>query len=149
MKKQYRPNYKKLYPGVKISAEVLAVLKKSDHRMEYETYHIKNELHRTMPSGEKIITPAREISYELLLKYGYAPIDTSPSPEEQVLQTATINELQRCIALLDKAEQSLIRALFFEDLTEREYAQRTGQQHQSVNEHKQRILKKLKNMINI
>ena len=149
MKRKYRPNYKKLYPGVEISEEVLSVLKKSDQRMEYETYHIKNELHRTLPSGEIIVTPAREISYNLLLKRGYAPIDTSPTPEELMMQTETMNELHRCITLLDEAEQSLIRALFFEDKTEREYAKGTGRQHQSVNEHKQRILKKLKKMISI
>jgi hypothetical protein len=41
---KFRPDYAKLYPGIHISAEVMAVLKKGDRKEEYQEYDLKRKI---------------------------------------------------------------------------------------------------------
>ena len=68
---------------------------------------------------------------------------SAPPPEEVVLKQIEIMELHQCLDLLDAEERMLIDALFFEGLTEREYSQRSGIPQKTINDRKNRILKKL------
>ena len=68
MAKPYRlPDFKKIYPEA--SEEVIAVLKTTERKMQYQEYDLKAE--RTIIDKEKqtvTVIPSREDSYERLLE---------------------------------------------------------------------------------
>lgn len=68
-----------------------------------------------------------------------------PDPEAGYLQKETIAELYQAISRLSDAEKELIHYIFFEEWTVREYAEKLGKPHTSVQYRKKKILEKLKN----
>ena len=56
-------------------------------------------------------------------------------------------KLHDCLGLLHDGERALIRALFFEGKTEREYSAETGIPQQTINSRRARILTKLKKLM--
>ena len=99
-------------------------------------------------NGLPVLLPEHETSLDRLIEEDWDFISSSPSPEEHFFAAGDSEpaKLRRCIALLTDDEQSLIKALFFGGLTEKAYAEILGVKQQSVNERKQRILKKIKNI---
>ena len=71
----------------------------------------------------------------------------SPSVEDYVLEKIKKEQLHSCLSLLTNAERDLIYALYFENLTEREYAARIGVSQTSVNRRKHKIEEKLQKMM--
>ena len=71
----------------------------------------------------------------------------SPSVEDYVLEKIKKEQLYFCLSLLTNAERDLIYALYFENLTEREYAARIGVSQTSVNRRKHKIEEKLQKMM--
>lgn len=67
-----------------------------------------------------------------------------PDPEAGYLQKETIAELYQAISRLSDAEKELIHYIFFEEWTVREYAEKLGKPHTSVQYRKKKILEKLK-----
>lgn len=147
--KKYRPDYAALYPDVKISGDVLDALKTSDYKIEYMEHDLKRE--RFVVDEElcaAIFLPSREDSLERLLDADMQFRDESASPEELVIETLYIQELccelHRCLALLDSDEQALIHALFYDGLTEREYAKEIHRSKTAIHARKVNALDKLK-----
>ena len=65
----YYPDYEKMYPGVKITPEVLAALRASDRQMRRFESELKTE--RFEADNEKQVArfiPSREDSYERLVE---------------------------------------------------------------------------------
>lgn len=147
-KRKCRPDYGKLYPGVDLNKEVLDVLKKSDRKMEYMEYDLKAERSMKDKSGKIFgMLPGREDSFERLLETDTQFISEELSPEQLLEKRLEADKLYRCLKLLDEDERALIHALFFDGLTEQEYAAKTGRKQQSINERKLRILNKLKKLL--
>ena len=59
------------------------------------------------------------------------------------------SELHRCLDLLTSEERNLIQALFYDELTETEYAHLMDTTKEGVNAEKNRILAKLRKSWNI
>ncbi len=74
-------------------------------------------------------------------------IDTAEPVDEQVIHKIMSDKLTECLSLLSEDEQELIRKLFYEKLTEREYATEKGIYHNAVHKKKVRILEKLKKLL--
>lgn len=74
-------------------------------------------------------------------------IDTAEPVDEQVIHKIMSDKLTECLSLLSEDEQVLIRKLFYEKLTEREYAAEKGIYHNAVHKKKVRILEKLKKLL--
>ena len=53
------------------------------------------------------------------------------------------------LSLLPKPEQELLHALYFEELTEGQYAQRRGISQASVSKQRMKVLRKLRRMMKI
>ena len=66
------------------------------------------------------------------------------NPEKLIERKELQKALHRAVASLDKADQELIRAIFFEGMSEREYAKRIGVSQVTIHRKKQRILRDLK-----
>lgn len=66
------------------------------------------------------------------------------NPETVYMDADPSRELHRAIATLCKADRLLIKALFFDGLSERQYAEQLQVCHNAVHKRKMRILRDLK-----
>ena len=73
----------------------------------------------------------------------------APTVEETAIAAILQRQLRRCLSLLPKPEQELLHALYFEELTEGQYAQRRGISQASVSKQRMKVLRKLRRMMKI
>ena len=141
---------------VEVNEAIYKEYKLGCHKMEYMECDLKSNRvlqdakgHGIKDKNDQLIRlPELEVSLEKLMNEGYDYPSPIPSPEEIFLAYEDSDEakLHRCLAMLTNDEQILIKVLFFEGLTEQAYAGIHGVKQQSVNERKQRILKKIKKL---
>ena len=73
----------------------------------------------------------------------------APTAEKAAIAAILQQQLRRCLAMLPKPEQELLHALYFEELTERQYAQRRGISQASVRKQRIKLIQKLRRMMKI
>lgn len=146
--KKYYPDYAALYPNTPLSRDVLKALRESDQKMKYMEYDLKRERPKKDKTGAVVgLIPSREDSYERLLEVDKQFAGSAPSPEQVFFANVDIRVLHEALASLDPEDRALIDALFFDGLTEREYARQTGQTRGIVHHQKWRVLNKLKKIL--
>lgn len=148
---KYHPDYERLYPEIQARPDVLSVLKKSDRKMEYMEVDIKQERF-SYDSGAKVadLLPSREDSYERLMEEEHRQfILDAPTPEERLLHEEELRLLRAALLQLTSDEKALIDALFYQGLTEREYAQQLGISQKGINKRRHKVLAKLRKIIKI
>lgn len=147
MAKPYRiPDFRKLYPEA--SEEVIAVLRTTERKMQYQEYDLKVE--RTVVDQENRTVeriPSREDSYERMLEQNMQFAEETASAEEQALQNIQTQQLHKALLLLSDDERDLIERLFFQEQTEREIAAVYGLSQNAVNKRRKRVLDKLRELI--
>ena len=74
-------------------------------------------------------------------------VDEAVDVAETVVNAWMVDRLKAALSLLSDSEQALIRAIFFEELSEREAGLRLGITQSVVNKRKARILIKLRKII--
>ena len=74
-------------------------------------------------------------------------IDETVDVAETVVRAVMVDRLKAALPLLSDSEQTLIRAIFFEELSEREVGLRLGVTQSVVNKRKSKILAKLRKII--
>lgn len=74
-------------------------------------------------------------------------VDESEPLDEQIIRKIMKDKLRGALLLLSVDEQELIYGLFYENLSEREYAAQKGVYHNAIHNKKIRILKKLKKFL--
>ena len=74
-------------------------------------------------------------------------VDEAMDVAETVVHAAMVDRLKAAMSLLSDGEQSLINAIFFEELSEREVGLRLGVTQGVVNKRKAKILAKLKKIM--
>lgn len=67
--------------------------------------------------------------------------------EDSAICRVLREKLHHQLAMLSAQDMELIQALYFECLTEREYAQRIGISQKGVNKRRQKVLEKLRGMM--
>lgn len=146
MTKPYRiPDFKKMYPEA--SEEVIAVLKTTERKMQYQEYDLKNEQTVIDEENQKVtVIPSREDSYERLAEMA-VQFAGEASTEEQVLRRMESEQLYKALSFLSDDERYLIRQIYFEERAERDLAEELGCSQNAVNKRKQRILEKLRGLI--
>lgn len=144
MARGYRiPDYKKMYPEA--GEEVLAVLRTTERKMQYQEYDLKTEQIVISQKDQTITTiPSREDSLERLADQEVQFAGESESVEETVLRRLQYAQLHKAISLLPDDERELIDRLFFQNQTVREVALDMGIYPNAVHKRKKRILGKLK-----
>lgn len=139
-------NYRKLYPDA--SNEIIAVLEKSDRKMEYQQYDLKVERSRKDPStGILRYIPSREDSYERLLEESRQFEAGGETVEDAAVKAVLIEKMLSCLKSLSPQEQELITELFFKGKTERQVSKMTGIAQRTIHDRKTRILGKLKKLM--
>ena len=140
------PDYRKMYPEA--SEEVIAVLKTTERKMQYQEYDLKAEQTVVDQDGQIVtIVPSREDSYERLLEQDEQFAEDTESVEEIAIRNIQYQQLHKALSLLSDDERDLIEQLFFEGRTERELAQSMGLYHNAVHVRKLAVLKKLKTFL--
>lgn len=134
---------------IEVSEEVYQVYMQGDRKMRYFETDLKTE--RTMLAEDgtvQRIIPSREDSLDRLMDDNARQFpDASESVEDAVLRKLAEDELHRALEKLTDEEYALVYALFFEGKTERAYAKELGVAQVTVHKKKQRILKKLKEIL--
>ena len=77
------------------------------------------------------------------------PDMASPSLEELAIARELRDRLRHAVEALPKAERELIQAIYYENISVRDYAHRIGLTHRGVNKQRKRILSKLKLFLDI
>ncbi len=140
------PNYRKMYPTA--SEEVIAVLRQSERRLQYLEYDLKVE--RFVLDETKQVAffiPSREDSLERLIDADVQFVDEETNVEDMAIKTVMIELLKESLGLLNADELEMIQALFYQGLTEREYAKTVGIPQKTINDRKTRVLRKLKKLL--
>ena len=146
-KDEYLIDYEKLYPGVDIPPEVLEVLKKSDRKMMYLELDLKSE-HYINKEGQEIVLPSRERSLELMFEDDSVQFASDDeSTEDQAIQRIRCSSLHEALTKLEAEEVALVKALYFCNMGEREYAKILGISQKGVNKRRHKVLAKLRHLI--
>ena len=127
--------------GVEVPLEMLAAHRKEKHRREYlkkvacelDISHTSLDIITDMESeslnGEQII-PSLSINIE-----------------DEITDKIQLGELYEALNGLSRDELILIKALFFDGYSEREWASISGIPQKTINNRKRRIIEKLKNIL--
>lgn len=67
--------------------------------------------------------------------------------EEMALVQELLDQLHRCIDMLPKAERDLIQALYFDGMSDREYAKQIGKSQPAISSKHKKTLSKLKMLL--
>lgn len=147
MAKPYRiTDFRKLYPEA--SEEVIAVLRTTERKMQYQEYDLKAEHTIVDQENHTVeIIPSREDSYERLLDMEMQFQDESASAEELAIHNLEIQQLHTALSLLSNDERYLMEQLYFQERTERELAAQFNLSQKAINKRRQRILEKLRGLL--
>lgn len=74
-------------------------------------------------------------------------VDDGESVEDQAIRNVTAEEILFVISMLKPSDQELIRAMFYEGISERQYAKRCGVNRNAIHKRKVRILEELKKIL--
>lgn len=92
-----------------------------------------------------------DISYDMLTTDDFNGedilIDNGMDVAELVENKIMLEKLKECLSSLKAEEHDLINALFFRNLSEREWSAETGIPQKTINDRKRRILAKLKKLL--
>ena len=134
---------------IEVSEEVYQVYMQGDRKMRYFETDLKIE--RTILAEDGTVQraiPSREDSLDRLMGDNARQFeDTRESVEDAVLRKLAEDDLRRALKKLTDEEYALVYALFYEGRTERDYAKELGVSQVAVHKRKQRILKKLKEIL--
>jgi len=140
---------------VEVSEEVYREYAKTERKMEYMELDLKRDRVLQDADGKAVIggdglpviLPEREVSLDKLIGEDWDFPDAEPSPEDIVADAIQIEELYRCLDLLESDERALIDALFFGGATERDYAETLGISKTALHARKNKVLAKLKSLL--
>ena len=115
----------------------------------YRAYHQEYRHGRTMEEKDQRNGLA---SYDALDTVELTGQEMIPDRETVSIEDAAIanilrDKLHRCLALLPDSDRRLISALYFDGLSERKLAKKTGIHHMTIHSRKAAILRILKKMM--
>ena len=134
---------------VEVTDEVYAAYMQSDRKMRYFENDLKTERFVLGKEGQVVqIIPSREDSLDRLMDENAQQFSGGEeSVENIVLHKLEVDKLHTALLQLTKEERALIYALFYEEKTEREYAEQLGLYRNAVHVRKIKVLKKLKKLL--
>lgn len=96
---------------------------------------------------EEHYVPGRERSYERMLELGWQFEAVDASVEDAVVKTQLLEKLRTVLPMLTDQEMGLVEELFYLERTEREAAKRFAVSQNAIHHRKNRILSKLRRLI--
>ena len=98
-------------------------------------------------TGEIMVIPSREDSYERLLEAEKQFVSDTESVEELVMRGIILERLDYAMKKLAKEELAIIYALFYQEISELELAKQLGIPRTTLQSRKYKILEKLKKLL--
>ena len=134
--------------SIEVSEKVYREYMRYERKERYFTEDLKRERIMFNPkTQEKRVIPSREDSYERLLNKNEQFTAPDKSPEEQILHTLLLEQLENALHNLTTDELALIYALFYQEQTETQFGERLNISQAAVNKRKLKILRKLKKLL--
>ena len=125
-----------------------------DIEVSEEVFAVYSQMDRQERYAEELLMAEREISWEYTREEGIhieTPDNAEPSAEEYSLleeesehEAKMLNELPAAIESLPESDKNLIKALYYDGYSTREYARKVGVTQRAVVKRRDRILKNLK-----
>lgn len=143
----------KYYIGIsgqsfEVSREVYEVYYKGQRKEKYFMEDLKREQKRKNPkTGEIMVIPSREDSYERLLEAEKQFVSDTESVEELVMRGIILERLDYAMKKLTKEKLAIIYALFYQEISELELAKQLGIPRTTLQSRKYKILEKLKKLL--
>ena len=129
---------------ISVSDAVFAAYQKGERKLRYFEHDLKVD-HLVISTGSSVHRiSSREVSLEHLSEKGEQFFDNSPSVEDTVLKSIQIESLQEALLTLTEEEAFVIKAVFYENKTERDVAALLGVTQPALHKRKNKILRKLK-----
>lgn len=118
-------------------------------KKEYKDYYVEIERNRY---SKKVLQKLQAVSIEQLnndedMDDKQVIVDESNVLEIEVERKIEVEQLKEALLQLNSNENKLIKALFFEGKTTREYAEIMGVSHVAIIHQKKRVLKKMKKFL--
>ena len=133
---------------IEVSEEVYQVYMQGDRKMRYFEADLKTERTILAEDGTvQRVIPSREDSLNRLMDDNARQFSDDSESVDAVFRRLAEDELHRALEKLTDEEYALVCALFFEGTTERDCAKEMGVSQAAVHKKKQRILKKLKEIL--
>ena len=119
-----------------------------------EVYYAYFQMRRQEQWQEEKKQEHKEVSYDALDDGDTLGIEnvadvTAPTLDEIVFASEIREKVRHAIALLPKAERELIQAIYYKERSERDVAEKLGVSQNKVFKNRQRILEKLRLMLDI
>ena len=131
-----------------VSREVYEVYYKGQRKERYFAEDLKRGQKRINPkTGETMVIPSREDSYERLLDTEKQFVSDAESVEELVMHSIMVERLDHALKKLTKEELAIIYALFYQEISELELAKQLGIPRTTLQSRKYKILEKLKKIL--
>ena len=128
-----------------VNKELYDTYYKGQRKEKYFTYDLKQEHTRVdKETGEVIVVPSREDSYERLLEAEKQFAEETEKVEDVAVRAVMLNE---ALHTLTDAETAIIHALFYQEISEVELAKKLGIARTTLQSRKYKILEKLRKLL--
>lgn len=134
---------------IEVTDEVYTAYMKGDRKIRYFENDLKTgRTVRDKDGNIMQIFPSREDSLDRLMEdNAHQFSDSHESVEDVVIQKIFLEKLHMALAKLPEKDRELIVALFYEEKSERKYAEQIGVSPSTVHRRREKIIKKLKNYL--
>lgn len=131
-----------------VSKEVYEAYYKGQRKEKYFTHDLKQEhIKVDKETGERIIVPSREDSYERLLEAEKQFAEDAEDVEDAAVRAVMLEKLNEALHTLTDEEAAIIHALFYQEISEVELAKKLGIARTTLQSRKYKILEKLKKLL--
>lgn len=133
---------------VPVSREVYREYYRAEDKERYFMGKLKKGHTKVNPETQEIqYIPSRELSYEQLVEQDWQFAASDISVEDKVVKAAMIEKLQSILHNLTAEEMALVEELFYLEKTEREAAERFAVSQNTIHYRKNKVLEKLRKLI--
>ena len=128
-----------------VSKELYEAYYKGQRKEKYFTHDLKQEHTKVdKETGEMIVVPSREDSYERLLE---AEKQFAEESEDVAVRAVMLEKLNEALHTLTDEETAIIHALFYQEISEVELAKKLGIARTTLQSRKYKILEKLRKLL--
>ena len=131
-----------------VNKELYDTYYKGQRKEKYFTYDLKQEHTRVdKETGEVIVVPSREDSYERLLEAEKQFAEEAEDVEDVAVRAVMLEKLNEALHTLTDEETAIIHALFYQEISEVELAKKLGIARTTLQSRKYKILEKLRKLL--
>ena len=131
-----------------VSRELYEAYYKGQRKEKYFTHDLKQEhIKVDKETGERIVIPSREDSYERLLEAQKQFAEEAENVEDAAVRAVMLEKLNEALYTLSDEETAIIHALFYQETSEVELAKKLEIARTTLQSRKYKILEKLRKLL--